>query len=175
MQMQTISARKILVVFQFGKVSIWTLKFLLQLTSSYECVTNFNQSQDHDSCFGVHGSLLFAQGQWSSEDNRRGMTCDVASSVQFGRHSRVENTKLGKSSFFLGGGASTNKPWGSGIWFFIWGKRSPMTKETRKIFRWHPFLLGMINHEKLRVCPVAIPGAGGVAGSAGWAPQIHMN
>ena len=31
------------------------------------------------------------------------MTCDVASSVQFGRHSRVENTKLGKSSFFLGG------------------------------------------------------------------------
>lgn len=59
---------------------------------------------------------------------------------------------------FFWGGASTNKPWGSGIWFFIWGKRSPMTKETRKILGWHLFF-GMINHEKLRVCPVAIPGA----------------
>lgn len=67
------------------------------------------------------GACFFAQGQWSSEDNRRGMTCDVAwirveksiclkkdgepkkHSCSLEDISRVENAKLGESSFFFGG------------------------------------------------------------------------
>ena len=102
-------------------------------------------------------ACLFAQGQWSSEENRPGMTCDVASSA-----GKIHTPAVWKLIKLWETFLESKIPNLESIPFFwsfhdkpnlYWGKRISHDKRNAQFLGWHPFLGGCFSSWEAKGTP----------------------